>query len=49
MVLWYLPVHNSLRRFFSNPKDDEPMRCGIQISARRATESLFGIWKRPEE
>jgi cytochrome P450 len=26
MVMWYLPVANHLRRFFSNPKDAELMR-----------------------
>ena len=26
MVMWYLPVSNRLRRFFSNPKDAELMR-----------------------
>ena len=26
MVMWYLPVANCLRRFFSNPKDAELMR-----------------------
>ena len=26
MVMWYLPVSNCLRRFFSNPKDVELMR-----------------------
>ena len=27
MVMWYLPVADRLRRFFSNPKDAELMRC----------------------
>ena len=26
MVMWYLPVSNRLRRFYSNPKDAELMR-----------------------
>ena len=26
MVMWYLPVADRLRRFFSNPKDAELMR-----------------------
>ena len=26
MVMWYLPVFDRLRRFFSNPKDAELMR-----------------------
>ena len=26
MVMWYLPVADHLRRFFSNPKDAELMR-----------------------
>ena len=26
MVMWYLPVSDRLRHFFSNPKDDELMR-----------------------
>ena len=26
MVMWYLPVSDRLRRFFSNPKDAELMR-----------------------
>ena len=26
MVMWYLPISDRLRRFFSNPKDAELMR-----------------------
>jgi hypothetical protein len=27
MATWYLPILDCLRRFFSNPKDAELMRC----------------------
>jgi hypothetical protein len=40
MVMLYLRVADRLRHFFSNPKDAELIAGGIQISARRATESF---------
>jgi hypothetical protein len=36
----YLRVADRLRHFFSSPKDAELIAGGIQISARRATESF---------
>ncbi|XP_039797630.1 uncharacterized protein LOC120662576 [Panicum virgatum] len=40
MVMWHLPVSDRLRRFFSNPKDAELMRCCNSDQCKKGDKKL---------
>jgi len=40
MVMWYLPVFDRLRCFFSNPKDTELMRWWDSDKRKKGDEKL---------